>query len=492
VLIDIKKELEDIVLKCNELNKKIEYAIQNDYADDVDAEDASDGDADAWEDITTIKPKKVVLDKTMKKLIKINKAQPEQRTGPWYELRKKMVTASDVACTLRNIPDVCDAYFKEFMINSRDYYKKYKKGSCCNPYSNKKEFIYKKCNKGKSFTGSIATRWGQKYEPVATEIYEKHNKLQVLEFGLMPHPTLEWLGASPDGITDKNVMLEIKCPFRRKITGIPPFYYWIQVQIQLEVCGLKYCDFLECTIWEYKTEQDFLDDAPSYGDNHELLGQTLYGKDKGIVGTLVDASKTCQISDAQPDDKIEDFDFPLTHYYPFTPRVKLDPPTTIKDIYARITNQFRGVQYYVLEYVYEKNPKTNRVSKVTGRITLADGTIEEIVSTETALYKAKPDILMQACKKYPDKHILVWTWWKLFEDSTVRIKRNKKWFKQNSSEIKRIWDLVLYYRENSGELDTVEDVDPNEDPVSSDDDESSSDEESSSIEPPVLDAMVDL
>jgi hypothetical protein len=55
-----------------------------------------------------------------------------------------------------------------------------------------------------------------------------------------------FFGASPDGITDLGVMVEIKCPFRRKITGEVPLQYYHQIQGQLDVCGLKECDFLEC------------------------------------------------------------------------------------------------------------------------------------------------------------------------------------------------------------------------------------------------------
>jgi hypothetical protein len=53
-------------------------------------------------------------------------------------------------------------------------------------------------------------------------------------------------------------MLEIKCPLSRPIYGIPPIYYWYQMQIQLEVANLPRCDFLECKIVE-KEEEEFLE-----------------------------------------------------------------------------------------------------------------------------------------------------------------------------------------------------------------------------------------
>ena len=46
------------------------------------------------------------------------------------------------------------------------------------------------------------------------------------------------MGASPDGITDDGVMVEIKCPPKRKFTKTVPPHYKMQVLGQLEVCNL--------------------------------------------------------------------------------------------------------------------------------------------------------------------------------------------------------------------------------------------------------------
>ena len=40
-------------------------------------------------------------------------------------------------------------------------------------------------------------------------------------------------------------MLEIKNIVNREINGIPKKEYWIQMQLQMEVCDLGECDFLE-------------------------------------------------------------------------------------------------------------------------------------------------------------------------------------------------------------------------------------------------------
>jgi len=90
-------------------------------------------------------------------------------------------------------------------------------------------------------------------------IYEKHTKRKVTEFGLIQHPQLSIFGASPDGITDDGRMLEIKCPYSRKLTGEPLHHYWIQTQIQLEVCNLSKCDFFECTLKEYNDFDEWIE-----------------------------------------------------------------------------------------------------------------------------------------------------------------------------------------------------------------------------------------
>jgi hypothetical protein len=77
---------------------------------------------------------------------------------------------------------------------------------------------------------------------------------------------LSYFGASPDGISDTGIMLEIKCPYKRKIEsgGEVPKQYYYQIQGQLEVCGLKECDYFECQFQLYNTIDEFYN---SYGDN---------------------------------------------------------------------------------------------------------------------------------------------------------------------------------------------------------------------------------
>lgn len=185
------------------------------------------------------------------------KPQPAQRSPEWYKLRNTRITASEVASCLFKTDKVCKNYIEEF--NLTDF--KIDPTKSVSHYDTREEYIIKKCRAfyGENvFLDSIYTLWGKKYEEVATRLYRKMFNTDVLEFGLLPHPRLSWLGASPDGITPDGVMLEIKCPFSRKIDGIVPFHYWTQMQLQLEVCELERCDFLECEIKELESEEAFL------------------------------------------------------------------------------------------------------------------------------------------------------------------------------------------------------------------------------------------
>lgn len=151
-----------------------------------------------------------------------------QRTPEWYAARMTLVTASDVAQCLG-----------------------------CSKFGNQREFFIKKCgdeSEQKPFNASLPPlKWGVMYEPVAQALYAALNGVAVHEFGLLRHPTETWLGASPDGITDAGVLLEIKCPWRRRITpGDVPLQYYYQVQAQLDVCDLEECDYFECEFDEYE------------------------------------------------------------------------------------------------------------------------------------------------------------------------------------------------------------------------------------------------
>ena len=85
-------------------------------------------------------------------------------------------------------------------------------------------------------------------------------------------------------------MLEIKNVVSREITGIPKEDYWIQMQIQMEVCRLPECDFLETKFIEYEDECAF--GADSNKENDETnWNYNLNGKRRGVIVYFIKGDK---------------------------------------------------------------------------------------------------------------------------------------------------------------------------------------------------------
>ena len=77
------------------------------------------------------------------------------------------------------------------------------------------------------------------------DLYDQKTGSKSHEIGLVQHRDYPWLGASPDGITEDGLLIEIKCPLTRKIEPKVPKHYWPQVQLQLEITDLEECDFIQ-------------------------------------------------------------------------------------------------------------------------------------------------------------------------------------------------------------------------------------------------------
>lgn len=187
-----------------------------------------------------------------------NIPQPEQRTPEWYLFRHNLLTASSI--------------WKVFGTQSSQNQLIYEK---CQPFN------IEKFNNPSPISLTSPLHWGQKYEPVSVEYYEKLYNTKVGDFGCIQHEKYKCIGASPDGIViDRNSdiygrMLEIKNIVNRPITGIPKIEYWIQMQLQMETCDLNECDFLETKFVEYNDEDAFNLDG--------TFQKTVDDKQKGIM-----------------------------------------------------------------------------------------------------------------------------------------------------------------------------------------------------------------
>ena len=186
------------------------------------------------------------------KLLEINDKLPEQRSPEWYKFRTNNLTAS----VLEKIFNSTESSLNQVIIDKLNINKtSYKPGKAC---------VH-----------------GIKYEEVACMIYESRFKTKIKEFGCIPHQHIPQFAASPDGIcddTNKKLMgrmIEIKCPYSRIIDGKPKSVYWVQMQGQMEVADLDYCDFLECTITEYENEDEY------YKDGGNI--KTLNNLEKGLL-----------------------------------------------------------------------------------------------------------------------------------------------------------------------------------------------------------------
>jgi putative phage-type endonuclease len=275
-----------------------------------------------------------------------NKPQPTQRTKEWYEFRHNLITASN-------------AYkaFESQTVKNQLIYEK------CQPLNqglyidNDNSDDELSINETKQVTIkevvmvniNTTLHWGQKYEPLSVKIYQYLYDTKVEDFGCIQHETYMFLGASPDGINvdpeSKRYgrMLEIKNIVNREIDGIPKKEYWIQMQLQMEVCDLDECDFLETKFTEYPNFISYNDDTlnewyedengnellnPCLSKDNKMKGQLIYFHTK--EGTPFYLYKPLDI--IHPDD-ITAWQEDTVDYYQHTPEFKY---TYIKTIYWKL------------------------------------------------------------------------------------------------------------------------------------------------------------
>ena len=317
--------------------------------------------------------------------------QPEQRTKEWFDYRHNRITASDTAAAID-----------------------------LNPYEPVEGFIIKKCDPDYKFLDNQNVYHGKKYEPIATSIYEYIYNNKVIEFGALPSDKYDILGASPDGICSSSTldykfspllgrMLEIKCVVIRKIysTGkiaghICPFYYYCQVQQQLECCNLDQCDFWQCKITEYKSRNDYL------VDNCDNTKHTI-----GINNNKYSDCESIQI-----DNKIK------------------------KGVILKIwIPEFDGDSIeWKSKFIYPSNLLMNECEY--------DTWIATILSNWQIDYS---DI---AETHYFEKIV----YWKLDESHNITINRDIIFFKNILPILNETWNRVLYYRKNLDKLDELRDI----------------------------------
>ena len=158
-----------------------------------------------------------------------NRKQIEQRTPEWYAQMTSVLSASE----LGNLFASPRTRAKMVMAKTQPYVPRN------NPLAVPSTLM-------------SAFDWGIRFEPVVKQIYEYKYGVNVKELGRLHHPTDPRCTASPDGLvyhcpnnTKLGRLIEIKCPVTREMDGTIPKDYYAQMQMQLQVTGLKKCDYVE-------------------------------------------------------------------------------------------------------------------------------------------------------------------------------------------------------------------------------------------------------
>lgn len=144
-----------------------------------------------------------------------------QRSEAWFESRKGRVTGSRVGAILGG-----------------------------NPYQSRQDVLREMVREWygveREFSGNAATRYGTKHEDDARRAYEFETGNDVELVGLVVHPEVEWLAASPDGLIGDLGAVEFKCPYRGLHCEIASHYYH-QMQLVMACTQTEWCDFYEWT-----------------------------------------------------------------------------------------------------------------------------------------------------------------------------------------------------------------------------------------------------
>lgn len=152
----------------------------------------------------------------------------EQKSDAWFDARLGCVTASRVADVI--------AKTKTGFSTSRSNYMA--------------QLVCERLTKTRteSFTNA-AMEHGVTQEPFARAAYEAAQGVMVEEVGFVRHPTIEWAGASPDGLVGGDGLVEIKCPntatmIETLLSQKVPGKYITQMQFQMACTGRKWCDYV--------------------------------------------------------------------------------------------------------------------------------------------------------------------------------------------------------------------------------------------------------
>ena len=139
-----------------------------------------------------------------------------------------------------------------------------------------------------------ACAWGETYELVSRLLYEHLFCTTVAEFGCIPHPTIPFLAASPDGVNVDPTsnrygrLVEIKNVVNRVMTVEPSTAHWVQCQATMETLDLDACDLVETKFVELDSFESW---SAHTGDKGILLHFVARQGFDEVTGQLVSEQK---------------------------------------------------------------------------------------------------------------------------------------------------------------------------------------------------------
>lgn len=273
----------------------------------------------------------------------------EQRSLEWFELRKKSLTASDLF----------DAISKKNKLLAK-----------------KKAGVY---IENIDFNNIVATKWGTMFEDMAIRCYSQlNNNIKIHEFGLINNKKIENFAASPDGITDLGIMVEIKCPYLREIKkDVIPEKYYYQVQGQLAVCELNECDYIECkfvTFNNYEEYKNYVINNNLNKINHGIIAEYFNKKENKYEYLYsnhnLNYDETLEDINRQKNEKNNDSEFiKLTYWYLekiYIQRIKFNKElwTTISEKINTFWNLVIECKKLPIEYKIEKKKVYNFIDDI--------------------------------------------------------------------------------------------------------------------------------
>lgn len=160
----------------------------------------------------------------------------EQRTHEWFEARMRKITASNIA------------KISKFLTRSSGDKKPGESTAERDKYIKALAWELIHGAPPQNYV-SQAMDIGTQYEPEARIEYWQATGNEVDQTGFVLHPTLDFAGASPDGLIGEDGLVEIKVPLESThrdywIANVVPREYIPQMQFQMLCCERKWCDFV--------------------------------------------------------------------------------------------------------------------------------------------------------------------------------------------------------------------------------------------------------